>query len=83
MLVGTEEGSGWITILTVIVSELLLLAPLVLLADLLLLAGSEVVLNVESLPDLLRGFPFDHVGHGLAGHVQETLQDGREGGGGV
>ena len=59
-------------------STLLLLAPLVLLADLLLLAGSEVVLNVESLPDFLRGFPFDHVGHCLAGDVQETLQDGCE-----
>ena len=60
-------------------TSLLLLTPLILLANLLLLAGSEVVLNVESLPDLLRGLPLDHVGHGLAGHVQETLQDGCEG----
>ena len=33
----------------------LLLAPFVLLADLLLLAGREIVLDVEGLPDLLRG----------------------------
>ena len=54
--------------------SLFLLTPFILLADLLLLAGSEVVLNVESLPDLLRSFPFDHVGNGLAGHVQQTLK---------
>ena len=52
---------------------LLLLAPLVLLADLLLLRRGEVVLDVEGLPDLLRGLPLDHVGHGLAGHIKETL----------
>ena len=51
--------------------------------NLLLLSLSEVILDVESLPDLLRSLPLDHVGHGLAGHVEETLQDGCEGGGGV
>ena len=53
--------------------QLLLLAPLVLLPDLLLLARGEVVLDVERLPDLLWRLPFDHVGHRLAGDVQEAL----------
>ncbi len=52
---------------------LLLLAPLVLLPDLLLLRGSEVVLDVEGLPDLLRRLALDHVGHRLAGDVEEAL----------
>ena len=43
-------------------------------ANLLLLSLSEVILDVESLPDLLRSFPLDHVGHGLAGHIQESLE---------
>lgn len=34
---------------------LTLLAPLILLANLLLLLGSEIVLDVESRADLLRG----------------------------
>ena len=58
--------------------SLFLLTPFILLADLLLLAGSEVVLDVERLADLLGSFSLDHVGHCLAGDVQETLQDGCE-----
>ena len=54
---------------------LFLLTPLILLPDLLLLAGGEVVLDVERLPDLLWGLALDHVSHGLAGDVQETLQE--------
>ena len=34
---------------------------------------SKVVLNVERLADLLRGLAADHVRHGLAGDVQESL----------
>ena len=49
--------------------SLFLLTPFIFLADLLLLAGSEVVLDVEGLPDLLGGLALDHVGHGLAGDV--------------
>ena len=52
---------------------LLLLAPLVLLPDLLFLARGEVVLDVERLSDLLWRLPFDHVGHRLAGDVQQAL----------
>ena len=37
---------------------------------LLLLAWSEVILDVESFPDLLRSLSFYHVCNGLAGHVQ-------------
>jgi hypothetical protein len=48
-------------------------APLVLLADLLLLLGGEVVLNVEGLPDVLGRLTLDHVGHGLAGKIEEGL----------
>lgn len=29
----------------------------------------EIILNVEGLPDLLRGFAFDHVGHCLTGDI--------------
>lgn len=50
-----------------------LLAPLVLLLDLLLLIRCEVGGNVEGLADLLRLLTLDHVGHGLAGQVQEGL----------
>ena len=47
-------------------------------ANLLLLSLSEVILDVESLPDFLRSFPLDHVGHSLAGHIQESLiREGR------
>ena len=53
---------------------LLLLAPLIFLSDLFLLAGSEVVLDVERLPDFLGGLALDHVGHSLAGDVKETLK---------
>ena len=42
-------------------------------ANLLLLSLSEVILDVEGLPDFLRSFPLDHVGHSLAGHIQESL----------
>jgi hypothetical protein len=48
-------------------------APLVLLADLLLLLGGEVVLDVEGLPDVLGRLALDHVGHGLAGKIEEGL----------
>ena len=53
--------------------SLLLLAPLVLLPHLLLLLGSEVVPDVEGLADLLGRLALDHVGHRLAGDVQESL----------
>merc|ERR1719447_292504 len=53
--------------------KLLLLAPLVLLPHLLLLAGGEVILDVESLPDLLGCLSLDHVGHCLAGNIKEPL----------
>merc|ERR1719201_926876 len=53
--------------------HLLLLAPLVLLPHLLLLTWGEVILDVECLPDLLRGLALDHVGHSLAGDVKEPL----------
>ena len=43
-------------------------------ANLLLLSLSEVILDVEGLPDFLRSFPLDHVGHSLAGHIQESLE---------
>ena len=43
------------------------------MCHLLLFAGSEVILDVESLPNLLRSLALDHVGHRLAGHVQEAL----------
>jgi hypothetical protein len=53
--------------------RLAVLSPLVLAADLVLLLWGEVVLNVERLADFLGGLAFDHVGHGLAAHVEERL----------
>lgn len=47
-----------------------LLGPLVLTANLLFLLRCEVVLNVESLPDLLWRLAFDHVGDSLAPNVK-------------
>lgn len=38
----------------------------VLLLDLGLLLRSEVIHDVEELPDLFRSLTLDHVGHGLA-----------------
>ena len=63
-------SNGWRTVPHL---TLLLLAPLVLLPHLLLLAWGEVVLDVERLPDLLWRLPLDHVGHCLAGDVQQAL----------
>lgn len=54
-------------------NTLAVLGPLVLPTNLLLLLGSEVVGDVESLSDLLRGLALDHVGHGLASDIQEGL----------
>jgi len=53
--------------------SLLLLAPLVLLAHLLLLGGRKVLLDVKGLTDLLGCLALDHVGHRLAGELQQAL----------
>ena len=55
------------------VEQYLLLRPLVLTADLILLLGREVVLDIESLADLLRRLALDHVGNGLAANVKKRL----------
>lgn len=52
------------------IGSLLLLTPLVLLSDLLFFARREVILDVESLPNVLRRFALDHVCHCLASHIQ-------------
>ena len=49
----------------------LLFSPLVFTADLVLLLGSEVVLDVEGLANLLGRLALDHVGDGLAANVQQ------------
>jgi hypothetical protein len=49
--------------------RLAVLGPLVLAADLVLLLGSEVVLNVERLANLLGGLALDHVCDSLDVHV--------------
>lgn len=51
----------------------LLLGPFVLTTDLVLLFGSEIVLNVEGLPDLLGRLALDHVCNGLATDVEQGL----------
>jgi hypothetical protein len=53
--------------------RLAVLGPLVLATDLVLLLGSEVVLNVEGLTDLLRRLALDHVRDGLAADVKKSL----------
>lgn len=67
------SNSENVVVVNNLAASLLLLAPLVLLPDLLLLAGGEVVLDVEGLADLLGGLALDHVGHRLAGDVQQAL----------
>lgn len=51
----------------------LLLGPLILTTNLILLLGGEVVLDVESLANFFGGFALDHVGDGLAAHVEESF----------
>ena len=55
------------------VRRLTVLSPLVLATDLVLLLGSEVILNVEGLADLLRRLALDHVRDGLAADIKEGL----------
>ena len=51
----------------------LLFGPFVLTTNLVFLLRSEVILNIESLADLLRGFALDHICHSLATNVEESL----------
>ena len=51
----------------------LLLSPLILATDLVLLLRRKIVLNVESLSNLLGGLALDHVGHGLTSNVEKSL----------
>ena len=51
----------------------LLLRPLVLATDLIFLFGRKVILDVEGLANLFRGFALDHVGDGLAADVKECF----------
>lgn len=53
--------------------RLTVLGPLVLTTNLILLLRGEVILDVEGLADLLRRLALDHVGHGLAANVEESL----------
>jgi hypothetical protein len=53
--------------------RLAVLGPLVLATDLLLLLGGEVVLDVESLTDLIGRLALDHVRDGLAADIEESL----------
>ena len=54
-------------------TSFLLLGPLVLTTDLIFFFRGEVILNVESLPNLLRRLAFDHIGHSLAPNVKKRL----------
>lgn len=51
----------------------LLLGPLILTTNLIFLLGGEVVLDVEGFADLFGGLALDHVGDGLAAHVEESF----------
>ena len=52
---------------------LAVLSPLVLSSNLLLFLGGKVVCDVEGFANLLRRLALDHVGDGLAAHVEERL----------
>ena len=51
----------------------LLFSPLVLATDLILLLRCKVVLDVESLPNLLWRLALDHVGNSLTSNVEKCL----------
>lgn len=51
----------------------LLFGPLVLAADLILLLRREIILDVESLADLVGRLALDHVGHSLAANIEKCL----------
>lgn len=51
----------------------LLESPLVLSSDLFFLFRSEIILDVERLPDLLRSLSLDHVSNCLASQIQKAL----------
>jgi len=53
--------------------DLAVLGPFVLATDLILLLGSEVVLDVEGLADLLWGLALDHVRDSLAADIEKLL----------
>lgn len=57
----------------VLASRLTVLSPLVFATDLILLLWGEVILNVESLPNLFWRLALDHVRNSLAPNVKKGL----------
>jgi hypothetical protein len=51
----------------------LLLSPFILPTNLIFLLRCEVILDIESLADLLGRFAFDHVGNGLATDIEKCF----------
>ena len=51
----------------------LLLGPFILTTNLIFFLRGEVILDVESLTNLLRRLALDHIGNGLAAHVEKSL----------
>jgi hypothetical protein len=51
----------------------LLKSPLVLPPDFFFLFRGKVILDVEGLPYLLRGFTLDHVRHSLTSQIKQVL----------
>lgn len=49
----------------------LLLSPFVLASDLFLLFGSKIILDIESLPDLLGRLPLDHIGNSFTSDIKK------------
>ena len=43
--------------------------------NLLLFCRGEIIFDVESLPNLLWGFSFDHICYSLAGYIKESLEN--------
>jgi len=55
------------------VIHLTVLTPLILLTNLLFFLGSEIVLDVEGLANLLRGFALDEVSNRPASKIEELM----------
>lgn len=51
----------------------LLLSPLIFAANLVFLLGSEIILDIKGLANLLGRLALDHVGNGLAADIQQGL----------
>ena len=68
------SGYGNVSIVMVVLEgSHSLLGPLIFATDLILLLGSEVILDIECLTDLLGRLALDHIRDSLAANIKESL----------